>query len=120
MCNRSELEYFVKTMIKGADYRIQIVSESYGASFICMIETLDIKRETIQQCLEIMGEEIFADEVKFSHVLVLLAFCIELDKYCKLKKYLWYSHEMLIEIIVSILWKVNFIPPVSFKICNIL
>ena len=117
MCNRSELEYFVKTMIKGADYRIQIVSESYGASFICMIETLDIKRETIQQCLEIMGEEIFADEVKFSHVLVLIAFCIELDKYCKLKKYLWYC---LIEIIVNILWKVNFIPPISLKICNIL
>ena len=116
MCNRSELEYFVKTMIKGADYRIQIVSESYGASFICMIETLDIKRETIQQCLEIMGEEIFADEVKFSHVLVHMR---ELDKYCKLKKYLWYSHDMLIEIIVNILWKVDFIPPISLQKCSL-
>ena len=123
MSTKSELEYFVKTMMKGDDYRVQLVSERYGACFICMIQTLNIKKETITSGLEIMSEEILAGEVKLSHVLVLIAFCIELDKNCKLKQYPWYSPGMLTEIIVNILWRIEFVPPSSlyyFKICNII
>ena len=88
-----------------------------------MVETMNINEKTITSVLEFIAEEVLSGERKFAHVLVLLAFCIELDKHCKSKQFPWYSKEKLIEIIVNILWKVNFMPPsslYSFKICNIL
>ena len=125
MSVRSELEYFVKTTMNsdGGDYRVQLISEKYGTNFMCMVQNLNINEETITSGLEIMAEEILLGQRKLSHVLVLLVFCIELDKHCKLKLYPWYSQEMLIEIIVNILWKIDFVPPTSlyyFKICNII
>ena len=125
MHRKLELEHFVRTTMnrEDSDYRVQLIYEEYGTSFRHMVQTLNINEETITSGLEIMAEEILLGEGKRSHVLVLLVFCIELDKYCKLKKYPWYSSEMLIEIIVGILLKVDFIPPTtlySFKICSIL
>ena len=79
-------------------------------------------KKTITSVLEFIAEEVLVGEGKLSHVLVLLAFCIELDRHCKSKQFSWYSKEKLIEIIVNVLWKVNFVPPpslYSFKICNI-
>ena len=124
MSTRSELEYFVKTTMQNDvdDYRVQLISERYGTRFKYMVQTLNINEETITSGLEIMAEEILLGEGTLSHVLVLLVFCTELDRYCKLRKYPWYSSEMVIEIIVNILWKVDFIPPsslYSFKMCNI-
>ena len=88
-----------------------------------MVQRLNIIDQTITSGLEILAEEILLGEGKLSHVLVLLLFCAELDKYCNMKKYPWYLSEMLIEIIVGILLKVDFIPPTtlySFKIYSIL
>ena len=105
-----------------ADYRVKLISERYSACFMHMVQKLNIDEETITSGLNIIAEEILLGEKKLSHVLVLLVFCIEVDKFCKLDKYPWYSSEMLIETIVNVLWKVDFIPPsslYSFKICNI-
>ena len=88
-----------------------------------MVQRLNINDRTIASGLEFLAEEILLGVGKLSHVLVLLLFCTELDKYCNMKKYPWYSSEMLIEIIVGILLKIDFIPPTtlySFKICSIL
>ena len=106
-----------------ADYRVKLISERYSACFMHMVEKLNINEETITSGLEIMADEILLGEKKLSHVLVLLVFCIEVDKFCKVEKYPWYSSEMLIEVIVGILLKVDFIPSTtfySFKICSIL
>ena len=108
---------------KDCDYRVQLIYEEYGTSLRYMVQTLNINEQTITSGLEIMAEEVLLGEGKLSHVLVLLAFCIELDKHCKSKQFSWYSTEKLIEIIVNILWEVNFMPPFSlhsFKICSIL
>ena len=105
------------------DYRVQLIYEEYGVSFRHMVQTLNITEQTITSGLEIMAEEILLGEGNLSHVFVLLVFCMELDKHCKLKKYSWYLSEMLIETIVNILWKVDFKPSpslYSFKICNIM
>ena len=125
MSVRSELEYLIKTTMKndGGNHGVQLVSERYGTCFKYLVQKLIINEETITSGLEILAGEILLGEGKLSHVLVLLLFCTELDKYCNMKKYPWYSSEMLIEIIVGILLKVDFIPPTtlySFKICSIL
>ena len=106
-----------------SDYRVQLIYQEYGTSLKCMVKTMNINEKTITSVLEFIAEEVLSGERKFAHVLVLLAFCIELDKHCKSKQFPWYSKEKLIELIVNILWKVNFMPPsslYSFKICNIL
>ena len=126
MCRKSELECFVKTTMsrgKDYDYRVQLIYEEYGVSLMYIVQTLNITEQTITSGLEIMAEEILLGEGNLSHVFVLLVFCMELDKHCKLKEYSWYSSEMLIEIIVNILWKVDFKPCLSlysFKMCNIM
>ena len=126
MCRKSELECFVKTAMsrgKDYDYRVQLIYEEYGVSLRHMVQTLNITEQTITSSLEIMAEEILLGEGNLSHVFVLLVFCMELDKHCKLKEYSWYLSEMLIEIIVNILWKVDFKPSpslYSFKMCSII
>ena len=105
------------------DYQVQLIYEEYGTSLKGMVETMNINERTISSSLEFIAEEVLSGERKFAHVLVLLAFCIELDKHCKSKQFPWYSKENLTDIIVSISWKVNFVRPpslYSFKICNIL
>ena len=125
MCRRSELEHFVRTTMnrKDCDYRVQLIYEEYGTSLRYMVQTLNINEQTITSGLEIMAEEVLLGEGKLAYVLVLLVFCMEIDSHCKSRRFSWYSKEKLIEIIVNILWKVNFMPPsslYSFKICNIL
>ena len=70
------------------DYRVQLIYEEYGVSFRHMVKTLNITEQTITSGLEIMAEEILLGEGNLSHVFVLLVFCMELDKHCKLKKVL--------------------------------
>ena len=106
-----------------SDYRVQLIYEEYGTSFRHMVQTLNIDEQTITSGLEIMAEEVLLGEGKLAYVLVLLVFCMEIDSHCKSRQSSWYTKEKLIEIIVNILWKVNFMPPsslFSFKICNIL
>ena len=50
-----------------------------------MVEKLNINEKTITSGLEIMADEILLGEKKLSHVLVLLVFCIEVDKFCKVE-----------------------------------
>ena len=129
MIKKSEILHFVDTIMNqnGVDDRVQQlvqeISETYGSSLIYMIQTLDMKKETITSSLQIIAEEVLSNEVKLSHVLVLLVFCKEIDTYCKHKQYPWYKQDILIHNIVEILWKFKFIPPSllnSFKICSII
>ena len=100
MSTRSELEYFVKTTMQNDfdDYRVQRIYERYGTRFKYMVQTLNIHEETITSGLEIIAEEILFGEVTLSHVLVLLVFCTELDRYCKLRKYPWYSSDLIAKV----------------------
>ena len=105
------------------DYQVQLIYEEYGTSLKRMIETMNINEKTITSGLEFIAEEVLLDKRRLAHVLLLLIFCIELDNHCKSKQFSWYSKEKLIEIIVNVLWKVEFVPPFSLyslKICNIL
>ena len=125
MHRKLELEHFVRTTMnrEDSDYRVQLIYEEYGTSSKRMVQTSNINEKTITSVLEFIAEEVLLGERKFAHVLVLLAFCIELDQHCKSKQFPWYSKENLTEIIVNVLWKVDFVPPpslYSFKICNIL
>ena len=65
--------------------------------------------QTITAGIGLMADEIFLYQVKYCNVLLLLIFCIELDKQCK--QFEWYSKELLVKILVDILFDVNFIPP---------
>ena len=125
MCRRTELERFVRTTMNReyGDYQVQLIYEEYGTSLKRMIETMNINEKTITSGLEFIAEEVLLDKRRLAHVLLLLIFCIELDNHCKSKQFSWYSKEKLIEIIVNVLWKVEFVPPFSLyslKICNIL
>ena len=105
------------------DYQVQLIYEEYGTSLKRMVETMNINEKTITSGLEFIAEEVLLDKRRLAHVLLLLVFCIELDNHCKSKQFSWYSKEKLIEIIVNVLWKVDFVPPFSLyslKICNIL
>ena len=125
MCRRTELERFVRTTMNReyGDYQVQLIYEEYGTSLKRMIETMNINEKTITSGLEFIAEEVLLDKRRLAHVLLLLIFCIELDNHCKSKQFSWYSKEKLIEIIVNVLWKVDFVPSFSLyslKICNIL
>ena len=125
MHRKLELEHFVRTTMNSedCDYRVQLIYEEYGTSFRHMVQTLNINEQTITSGLEIMAEEVLLGEGKLAYVLVLLVFCMEIDNHCKSRQFSWYSKEKLIEIIVNILWKVDFMPPsslYSLKICSIL
>ena len=74
-----------------------------------MIQKLEITEKTITAGIGLMADEIFLYQVKYCNVLLLLIFCIELDKQCK--QFEWYSKKLLVKILVDILFDVNFIPP---------
>ena len=117
MDKRSKLECFVKTTIcqeDDADSVQQLVREileNYGTKFTNMIQSLNFDKDTIRLGLEIIAEDMALDRDKFYHVLVLLGFCIKLDRYYKSTQNHWYAAEMLVQIVSDILWTVNFVPP---------
>ena len=120
---RTELESFVKTTMNNEnDYFVKEISDEYGQRFTCMVQALEINKRTITPGLQIMAEEILIDPYGFLHVLTFLAFCMVLDKHFQI--YSWYSRKELEDIIVDILYDVNFIPPpsstLSLNICTIL
>ena len=79
--------------------------------------TLQLKEETFSFCVQAIADELFETrEESYSYVMVLLAFSLKLDEYCK--QYDWYNTEFLIQILVSILAKTSFNPP--NKYCVIL
>ena len=124
--NRAELESFVKTTLNNEDdYFTKQLIVKYGQRFMGMVQTLEINERTIAPGLKIMAEEIFLYSYGFYHVLTFLVFCIELDKHCKMHQHSWYTRKKLVDIIVNILYDVDFIPPASpglfsFKICTII
>ena len=125
MSKKLALEFYVRSILndQDSDPRIKFISEMYSTWFIVMIQNLKICESTIMQGLEIMAEELLQGEQKDSHVLVFLVFCIEFNKHCIMKQYKWYKLEMLVEIIVNILFRSDFIPPsasLSFNICAII
>ena len=123
---RAELESFVKTTLNNEDdYFIKEVIVKYGQRFMGMVQTLEINERTIAPGLKIMAEEIFLYPYGFYHVLMFMVFCMELDKHCMTHQHSWYTREKLVDIIVNILYDVDFIPPsspglFSFKICTII
>ena len=122
---RAELESFVKTTLNNEDdYFTKRIIVEYGQRFVEMVQTLEINERTIAPGLKIMAEEIFLHSYGFYHVLTFLVFCMELDKHCMRHQHSWYTREKLVDIIVNILYDVDFIPPsspglFSFKICTI-
>ena len=84
---------------------------TYGTKFTNMIQSLNFDKDTIRLGLEIIAEDMALDRDKFYHVLVLLGFCIKLDRYYKSTQNHWYTDEMLVQIVSDILWTVNFVPP---------
>ena len=123
---RAELESFVKTTLNNEDnYFTKQLIVKYGERFLSMVRTLEINEKTITPGLKIMAEEIFLYGAGFYHVLSFLVFCIALDKHCLMLQHSWYTRKKLIDIIVNILYDVDFIPPslpglFSFKICTII
>ena len=72
--------------------------------------TLQLKEETFSFCVQAIADELFETrEESYSYVMVLLAFSLKLDEYCK--QYDWYNTEFLIQILVNILGKTSFNPP---------
>ena len=109
------LSDFVRTILNQQGDRIsKEVHEECKERCKEIIQTLEITEKTINVAIKIMADEIFLYQTKYYHVLVLLSFCIELDKQCKLKRFEWYSKEVLVKTIVDILCDVNFIPPPPF------
>ena len=124
--SKKQLESFVKTTLNNEeDYFTKQLIDKYGQRFMGMVQTLEINERTIAPGLKIMAEEIFLYSYGFYHVLTFLVFCIELDKHCKMQQHSWYTQKKLVDIIVNILYDVDFIPPsspgvFSFKICTII
>ena len=124
---RAELESFVETTLNNEDnYFTKQLIVKYGQRFMSMVQTLEISERTITPGLKIMAEEIFLYGAGFYHVLTFLVFCIALEKHCMIHQHSWYTRKKLIDIIVNILYDVDFIPPTSspglfsFKICTII
>ena len=79
--------------------------------------TFQLKAETFSYCLQAIADELFETREKtYPYVMMLLAFSLKLDEYCK--QYDWYNTELLIQSLVSILDKISFYPP--NKYCVIL
>ena len=123
---RAELESFVKTTLNNEDdYFTKRIIVEYGQRFVEMVQTLKISERTIAPDLKILAKEIFLHSYGFYHVLTFLVFCIALDKHCMMHQHSWYTQKKLVDIIVNILYDVDFIPPSSpglfpFKICTII
>ena len=123
---RAELEFFVKTTLNNEDdYFTKRIIVEYDQRFVEMVQTLEINERTIAPGLKIMAEEIFLYPYGFYHVLMFMVFCMELDKHCMRHQHSWYTRKKLVDIIVNILYDVDFIPPsspglFSFKICTII
>lgn len=120
---RLVLERFIMTILyQQGDYPAKEIYEDCSYRYKEMIQSLSITEKTIASGLKIMADEIFIDRCTYYDVLVLLTFCIELNKHCTTlyPLYPWYSQKILVEILVNILSDVNFIPPpTSFNSPNI-
>ena len=103
------IESLVKTTLNQQNEYYKLTDE-YDQSFMVQVQRLKIKEETLASTLKIISETIFSDGPGFHHVVVLLGFCTQLDKHCKMQ-HGWYTQEKLVDIIVNILYDVNFIPP---------
>ena len=106
------IESFVKTTLNQQNEYYKL-TDKYDQSLMVMVRRLKINEETLASTLKIISEKIFSDGPGFHHVVVLLGFCTQLDKHCK--TYGWYTQEKLIDIIVNILYEVNFKPPNLFN-----
>ena len=111
------LERFVQTVLnQQGDKLSKEVYEECSERCKEIVYTLDITKKTITDGIGIMADELFLYHVKYCNVLLLLVFCIELDKQCK--QFEWYSKELLVKILVDILCDVNFIPPPPLVSCS--
>ncbi len=111
----NRLYTYVKKVLKRED-------EEISALFLESQERLpqitsQLKEETFSFCVQAIADELFETrEESYPYVMVLLAFSLKLDEYCK--QYDWYNTEFLIQILVNILAKTAFNPP--NKYCVIL
>ena len=112
---RLVLERFVKnTLNQQGDKLSKEIYKKYSNRCKDMVQKLKMTEMTISAGIKIMTDEIFLYQVKYCNVLMLLTFCIELDKHCKINQFEWYKQELLVKTIVDILCDVNFIPPPPF------
>ena len=77
---KSDIKYFVNAIINQEDVDdriqelVQVISNSYGESFKCMVQTLKINEQIISSGLEILAKDILLGEARLSHMLVLIVF----------------------------------------------
>ena len=89
MSKERELESFVKTTLNRENECYKL-TDKYDQSFMVMVQRLTINEETLASGLKIMSEEIFSDGPEFYQVVVLLGFCTQLVKHCKMQQG-WYT-----------------------------
>ena len=106
---------YVKKMVQREDEEMNAFFLEYRERLPQI--TLQLKAETFSYCLQAIADELFETREKtYPYVMMLLAFSLKLDEYCK--QYDWYNTELLIQSLVSILDKISFYPP--NKYCVIL
>ena len=106
---------YVKKLIQREDEEMNDFVQEYQERLPQI--TIHLKEETFSFCIQTTADELFEKrETAYPYVMLLLAFSLKLDEYCK--QYDWYNTEFLIQILVSILAKTSFNPP--NKYCVIL
>lgn len=121
--SKQQLTSFVKRTLEGrGNIYTKQVQENYRVQYVSMVKTLEINEKTIASNLKRITTKLFENHrVKYSYVLSLLLFCVELDKHCKTSHIEWYTTEKLVDILVDILFDYKYTPPTySYNICNII
>ena len=107
-----QLKLFVQSTFSNQEnFIVKRLMSEYRQRIGEMVKTLEISPTTIHHGLGIIAGEMLSHPYEIHHVYTFLVFCIELEKYCKVHHYTWFSHEKLIEIIADILQAAGYIPP---------
>ena len=114
-CKRDTYEAFTLNT-RFDDYRTKRAIDEYGAEDKVQVQSLELYEETLAPILKNEAKDVFILRITtFRKVLEFLVFCIQVDRHCRtpsrVHQYSWYTQQKLKDIIVEILYDLNYIPP---------
>ena len=101
-----ELKQYITNVLDGKDETIVQMSKGNRACCREMVINLNITEKTFQKALEEICDNLFTGKCDSGYYTSLLIFCIELDSFHKGNSS-WYTRDMLVEILLSILLKLE-------------
>ena len=118
----SNLKEYVTNVLNGNDARMEAIYRDQEHIILewelFKIEKMNFTLESLASSLETIADHLFGEEYKWGHVTTFIMYCMKVDEHFK-KNHAKYKTDLLIDILVTILIKIDYNIPKSYY-CSIL